>query len=142
MSRVPITVLTDVSRAFDRLHHGLFARKLFNFCFPRQLIELVMEFISDINVSLCWGNAKTELLERGNTGVPQGSLEGMWNFGVYSDNIRDAICESIDGINVGFEVVRAIIYADDISPVTASSNETNAVLQAISKVGKFNAYKY
>ena len=47
----PITALTDVSRAFDRLHHGLFKRKLFNFGFPRQLIELVMEFISDINVS-------------------------------------------------------------------------------------------
>ena len=66
----------------------------------------------------------------------------MWNFGVYSDNIRDAICESIDGITVGFEAVRAIIYADDISPVTASSNETNAVLQAISKAGTFNAYKF
>ena len=80
----PITALTDVSRAFDRLHHGLFIRKLFDFGFPRQLIELVMEFISDINVSLCWGNAKAELLERmerGNTGVPQGSLEGMWNLG-------------------------------------------------------------
>ena len=120
MNRVPITVLTDVSRAFDRLHHALFKRKLFNFGLPRQLIELVMEFISDIKVSLRWGNIKTELVDRGNTGVPQGSLEGMWNFGVYSDNIREAICESIDGMTVGFEVVRAIIYADDISPVTTS----------------------
>ena len=101
-----------------------------------------MELISDIKVSLSWGNVKTKLLERGNTGVPQGSLEGMWNFGVYSDNIRDAICESMEGITVGSEVVRAIIYADDISPVTSSSNETNDVLQAISTAGTFNSYKF
>ena len=101
-----------------------------------------MEFISDIKVSLRWGSIKTELVDRGNTGVPQGSLEGMWNFGVYSDNIRDAICESIDGITVGSEVVRAIIYADDISPVTSSSTETNDVLQAISTAGTFNSYKF
>ena len=56
------------------------------------------------------GKHKKELVDRGNTGVPQGSLEGMWNFVAYSDNIRDAICESIDGMTVGSEVVRAIIY--------------------------------
>ena len=88
----PITALTDVSRAFDRLHHKLFKRKLFNLGIPRQVIELVMEFITDMKVSLSWGNVKTELLERGNTGVPQGSLEGMWNFGVYSDNIQHSGC--------------------------------------------------
>ena len=42
----PETALTDVSRAFDRVHHGLFKRKLFNFGLPRQVIELVVEFIS------------------------------------------------------------------------------------------------
>ena len=138
----PTTALTDVSRAFDRLHHRLFKRKLFNFGIPRQVIELVMEFITDMKVSLSWGNVKTELLERGNTGVPQGSLEGMWNFGVYSDNIQDAISKSVIGITVGSEVVRAIIYADDISPVTVGSSETNAVLESISKAGTYNSYKF
>ena len=77
MKVIPKTALTDVSRAFDRLHHGLFKRKLYDFGLPRQLIELIMEFISGIQVSLSWGNVKTEFVERGNTGVPQGSLEGM-----------------------------------------------------------------
>ena len=55
-SRVkPETALTDVSRAFDRVHHGFFKRKLFNFGLPRQVIELVMEFISGLKVSLSWG---------------------------------------------------------------------------------------
>ena len=30
LNMVPETALTDVSRAFDRLNHGLFERKLFN----------------------------------------------------------------------------------------------------------------
>ena len=85
---------------------------------------------------------KTELLERGNTGVPQGSLEGMWNFGVYSDNIQDSITKATSGIAVGSEVVRAIVYADDISPVTQCSAETNAVLNSISEAGSFNSYKF
>ena len=58
VNRIPITALTDVSRAFDRVHHAFFKRKLFNFGLPSQLIELVMEFISDIKVSLRWGNIK------------------------------------------------------------------------------------
>ena len=80
MKRTPITAFTDVSRAFDRLHHGLFKSKLYGFGVPRQLIELVMEFISGIQVSLRWGNVRTDFVDWGNTGVPQGSLKGMWNF--------------------------------------------------------------
>ena len=142
LNMVPETALTDVSRAFDRLNHGLFKRKLFNFGLPRQLIELVMEFISGIKVCLSWGNVKTKLLERGNTGVPQGSLEGMWNFGVYSDNIQDAILDSLKGITVGSEFVRAVIYEDDISPITGGSSATNLVLNAVSKAGTYNSYKF
>ena len=99
-----------------------------------------MPFISGLKVSLSWGNARTKLLERGNTGVPQGSLEGMWNFSVYSDNINDAISEAVSGIMVGEVRVRAVMYADDISPVNPSPAETNASLQAISRAGTFNAY--
>ena len=74
---LPETALTDVSRAFDRPHHDLFKRKLYDFGLPRQLIELTMELISGIKVSLSLGNLKTEFVERGNTGFPQGSSKGM-----------------------------------------------------------------
>ena len=101
-----------------------------------------MELISGMWVSLGWGNVKTDLLERGNNGVPQGSLEGMWNFCVYSDNIHDAILNSGRGISVSGENVRAVIYADDISPITVSTNDTNTILQAIFEAGAFNSYKF
>ena len=38
--------------------------------------------------------------------------------------------------------MRAIIYADDVSPVTASPPEMNAVLKSISIAGTFNSYKF
>ena len=85
LGKAPQTALTDVSRAFDRVNLELYKRKLLDFGIPRQLIELIVEFISGMRVSLGWGAARTNLLDRGNTGVPQGSLEGMWNFGVYLD---------------------------------------------------------
>ena len=46
------------------------------------------------------------------------------------------------GITVGKETVRAVIYADDISPVNSCPEDTNAALQAISTAGTFNAYKF
>ena len=113
-----------------------------DFGIPRQLIELIVEFISGMRVSLGWGAAKTNLLDRGNTGVPQGSLEGMWNFGVYSDNINCAIKECVDGVRVGGEMVHAIIYADDISPINSESIDTNLALENIAREGSFNGYKF
>ena len=138
----PETALTDVSRAFDRVHHGLFKRKLVDLGLPRQLIELIIEFISDIKVCLCWGESRTDLVDRGNTGVPQGSMEGMWNFGVYSDNILDEISASVEGISLGNETIRAVVYADDISPINSTPALTNLALKAVSKAGTFNAYKF
>ena len=61
---------------------------------------------------------------------------------VYSDNIQDAILDSVKGITVGSEVVRAVIYADDISPITSGSSATNLVLNAVSKAGTSNSYKF
>ena len=40
----PITLLTDVSKAFERVHFELYKRKLFDFGIPRQLQELILEF--------------------------------------------------------------------------------------------------
>ena len=62
--------------------------------------------------------------------------------GFNSDNINDAISESVGGIVVGNEIVRAVVYADDISPVNDNSSATNAALQAIFEAGSFNSYKF
>ena len=49
---------------------------------------------------------------------------------------------SVKGIIVGNERVRAVTYADDISPVSDSSVSTNLALKAISEAGTYNAYKF
>ena len=116
--------------------------KLFHVDLPRQVIELIMEFIFGLKVSLNCRNLKTKLMVRGNTVVSQGSMEGMGNFRVYSDNINHAISYSVVGIMVGKETVRGVIYSDDILPINSSPEETNAALQAISTAGIFNAFKF
>ena len=117
-------------------------RKLFDFGLPRQLIELVLEFISGMRVKLCWGKVQTDLLDRGDVGAPQGSLEGMWNFGVYADNIHDRISEYVKGIGVGSEWVREVVNADDISLVNPTTGETNLALRAVFEGGVFDAFKF
>ena len=141
LGKTPRTVLTDVSQAFNRVNHELFKRKLFGFGLPRQVIELVLEFMSGLNVHLCWGKVKTKLLDRGNVGAPQGSIEGMWNFGVYADNIHSAISDSVSGVNLGNEMVRDVVYADDITVVNPVSSEINLALEAIYTAGKVDAFK-
>ena len=138
----PETALTDVSKAFDRPSIKLFMRKLVGYGLPRQLIELVLEFISGLCVNLSWGGAMTKSLDRGEYGVPQGSLEGMWNFSVYSDNIQREMIKSVPGINVGGQIVRDIVYADDDTPVNSCPFLTNRALEAIASEGAYNCYKF
>ena len=47
-------------------------------------------------------------------GAPQGSLEGMWNFGVFAHNIHSAIASTVLGIKVGEDLVKEVTYANDI----------------------------
>ena len=138
----PITLLTDVSKAFDRVHLELYRRKLFDFGLPRQLQELILEFLSGLRIRLCWGKVKTQLLDRGNIGTPQGCLEGMWNFGVYSDNISTAIAQAVPGIEVGGVIVREVAYADDITPINPNIEHLIKALKAIFSAGGTNAFKY
>ena len=102
----------------------------------------MLKFISGLRVHLCWGGVKTELMERGNVGAPQGSLEGMWNFGVYADNIHSAIASTVPGFNLGHDLVKDVIYADDITLINPLSSETNLALEAVHKAGKFDAFKF
>ena len=138
----PETTLTDVSKAFDRLHIKLYERKLVDYGLPRQLIDLVLEFISGLWVHLSWGEVVTDALPRGDYGVPQGSLEGMWNCSVYSDNIQSEIIKAVPGIVVGGQVVRDIVYADNDSPVNPSPILTNLALLAIASQGLSNCFKF
>ena len=138
----PITTLTGVSQAFNRLNRKLFTRKLLDLGLPRQLRDLVIEFISGIRVSLCWGGVQTDLLERGDIGAPQGSLEGMCNFGVYADNIHSQISKVVTGIDVGSVRIRDVVYADDITLVNNSPRETNLGLNAVCEAGAFDAFKF
>ena len=102
----------------------------------------MIEFISGLQVNICWAKAKTKLLSRGDVGAPQGSLEGMWNFGVYSDNIHDAIGKASPGVLVGGEEVKEVVYADDITPVCKNPREAQLALKAIQDSGTFDAFRF
>ena len=88
------------------------------------------------------GNVVTCALPRGDHGVPQGSLEGMWNFSVYSDNIQSSLTKAVPGILVGGQVVRNVVYADDNSPINSCPQTTNLALDAIASQGLYNCFKF
>ena len=120
----------------------LYKKKLVDYRLPTQLIQLILEFMSGLRVNICWEKAKTDLLSRGDVGAPQGSLGGMWNFAVYSDNIHDAIAEAISDVLIGGEAVTEVGYADDITPVCGNPKDANLTLKAIQESGTFDAFKF
>ena len=63
-------------------------------------------------------------------------------WGVYADNIYSLISKHVKGIGVGSEWVREVVYADDISPVNPTSEETNIALKAVFEGGVFDAFKF
>ena len=111
-----------------------------DYILPRQLIELLVEFISGMWVNFNWGEVVSEAFPRGDFGVPQGFFEGMLNFSVYSDNIQSTIIKAVPGILVGGQVDRYIVYSDDDSTVNQCLSHTNRALQAIASQGVYNCY--
>ena len=65
----------------------------------------------------------------------------MWNFGVYSDNINDAISHSVGGIVVGNELFVLLCTWTTYLRLMLARLRLTLLLQAISVAGTFNSYK-
>ena len=61
---------------------------------------------------------------------------------MYADNIHSAIASAVPGIKLGNNLVREVIYADDITLINPISSETNLALEAVHKAGTFDAFKF
>ena len=61
---------------------------------------------------------------------------------MYADTIHSRISYSVKGTGVGSEWVREIVYADDISTVNPTTEETNLALRAVFEGGIFDAFKF
>ena len=103
-------LLTDLSKAFDCLNHGLLIAKLDAYGFNYSSLALIFNYLSDrkqrtkVNNSFStWSDIKT--------GVPQGSILGPLLFNIYLNDIFFFVNEN-----------NLTNYADDNTPYAVDSN--------------------
>ena len=107
-------VMTDLSKAFDCLHHELLIAKLDAYGFDIKSVELIQQYLSNRKQRVKVGNAYSswkEMFYR----IPQGSILGPLIFNIF-------LCD----LFYFLEGVAVASYADDNTPYTA--NRTNKLV--------------
>ena len=102
-------LMTDFSKAFNCLHHGLLIAKLDAYDFDIQSVKLIQQYLSNRKRRVKIGNAYSSWKEIF-YGIPQGSILGLLIF-----NFCD-LFYFLEGIAVAS-------YADDSTPYSANKND-------------------
>ena len=103
----------DVTKAFDRLHHG----KLFNLLLarglPAPIIRVLIYIYTHNFVRIRWCGALTDYFLAAN-GVKQGAVLSPVLFCLYVDNLLVLLSSAGFGCFLGTHFVGALAYADDL----------------------------
>ena len=104
-------LMTDLSKAFDCLHHELLIAKLDAYGFDIKSVKLIQQYLSNRKQRVKVGNAYSSWKDIF-YGIPQGSILGPLIFNSF-------LCD----LFYFFEAVAVASYADDTTPYSA--NKTN-----------------
>lgn len=108
----------DYSKAFDRVDHGLLARKLATLSMPKQLYLTIMNFITNRRYQLNMDGKPTDNFFETTSGVPQGSHCGPILFLLFTYDITE--------VTDGTEVVISC-FADDTKLFRVVDNVENRI---------------
>ena len=100
--------MTDLSKAFDCLHHELLIAKLDAYGFDIKSVKLIQQYLSNRKQRVKVGNAYSSWKEIF-YGIPQGSILGLLIFNIF-------LCD-LFYFHEGFAVVS---YADDTTSYSAN----------------------
>ena len=108
-------LLTDFSKAFDRIDHELLIAKLHAYGFSIKSLEFIHSYLYDRNQKVKI-NSSLSHWSKVESGIPQGSIKGPLLFNIHVCNLFFDIIE----IDIGN-------YADDTTPYILDSKPENIV---------------
>ena len=105
-------ILTDLSKAFDCLNHGLLVAKLDAYGFSQDALEFIYSYLKERKQRTRVGSEASDWLKM-KYGVPQGSILGPLLFSIFLNDIFFFIKD-----------IKIASYADDTTPYFTGNNLT------------------
>ena len=120
------TLLTDLSKAFDCLPHGLLISKLHSYGVDRGSCRLIWSyFCGRMQRVIIIGNSKSNWLEV-KKGAPQGSLFGSFAYNLFTNDLLHKITD--------IDLAELYNYADDNTVSCFGSDFLNVTKQTITSM--------
>ena len=103
----------DLTKAFDRMNHGILFNKLMDRNIPKYLVNLLREWYSEVFNAVRWGSEISKFIKL-EAGVRQGGILSPYLFAVFVDDLLIKLENSKFGCYFKTVCFNSMMYADDL----------------------------
>ena len=125
------SVLIDLSKAFDRINHGVLYQKLLSSNVDPRIVNIIRCMYDNTDVCTSFNNVKSESWGV-NNGARQGGILSPLIFSFYINHVLETIMDMSVGCSLNGYKTSIVCYADDIIILAPSAQGVQQILNVLS----------